>query len=63
MYLPKFSDYSFRTLIALGNNPDICFTVDTLADSLNLSNHHIKKIVYKLSTESIFYQLKEEMVV
>lgn len=33
----------------LGKHPDILFTVDELSSILNLSSHHIKKIVHKLS--------------
>lgn len=51
MTLSKFSDYAFRILILLGNNPDITFTVDTISKTLNLSTHHVKKIVYKLAIE------------
>ena len=51
MTLSKFSDYAFRILILLGNNPDITFTVDSISEALGLSNHHIKKIVYKLATK------------
>ena len=50
MTLSKFSDYAFRILILLGNNPDTIFTVDSISQTLELSNHHIKKIVYKLAT-------------
>lgn len=49
MYLSKFSDYSFRILIYLGNHPDELFTVDELSTILGLSTHHIKKIIYKLA--------------
>ena len=49
MYLSKFTDYSFRILIYLGNNPNKLFTVDELSNTLNLSTHHIKKIIYKLA--------------
>lgn len=49
MYLSKFSDYSFRILIYLGNHPDKLFTVDELSTILGLSTHHIKKIIYKLA--------------
>ena len=49
MYLSKFTDYSFRILIYLGNHPNELFTVDELSDILGLSTHHIKKIVYKLA--------------
>jgi len=51
MTLSKFSDYAFRILILLGNNLDTTFTVDSISETLGLSNHHIKKIVYKLATE------------
>ena len=49
MYLSKFTDYSFRILIYLGNNPNKLFTVDELSNTLNLSTHHIKKIIYKIN--------------
>ena len=49
MYLSKFTDYSFRILIYLGNHPDDLSTVDELSSILGLSTHHTKKIVYKLS--------------
>lgn len=49
MYLSKFTDYSFRILIYLGHHPNELFTVDELSAILNLSTHHIKKIIYKLA--------------
>ena len=49
MYLSKFTDYSFRILIYLGHNQNKLFTVDELANTLNLSTHHMKKIIYKLA--------------
>ena len=49
MYLSKFTDYSFRILIYLGHNPNKLFTVDELSNTLNLSTHHLKKIIYKLA--------------
>ena len=49
MYLSKFTDYSFRILIYLDHNEGKLFTVDELANALNLSSHHIKKIIYKLA--------------
>ena len=49
MHLSKFTDYSFRILIYLGNNQNKLFTVDELSKILNLSTHHIKKIIYKLA--------------
>ncbi|MCR8744802.1 RrF2 family transcriptional regulator [Romboutsia lituseburensis] len=58
MTLSKFSDYAFRILILLGNNPDNTFTVDSISKTLNLSNNHIKKIVYKLATEGYIESTK-----
>ena len=49
MYLSKFTDYSFRILIYLSHNEGKLFTVDELANALNLSSHHIKKIIYRLA--------------
>lgn len=58
MYLSKFTDYSFRILMYLGNNPDKLSTVDELSSILDLSTHHVKKIVYKLSTNNYILSLK-----
>ena len=58
MYLSKFTDYSFRILMYLGNNPDKLSTVDELSSILGLSTHHVKKIVYKLSKNNYILSLK-----
>ena len=58
MYLSKFTNYSFRILMYLGNNPDKLSTVDELSSILGLSTHHVKKIVYKLSTNNYILSLK-----
>ncbi|MGL5557749.1 MAG: RrF2 family transcriptional regulator [Paraclostridium dentum] len=58
MYLSKFTDYSFRILIYLGNHPNELFTVDELSDILGLSTHHIKKIVYKLAKNNYILSTK-----
>lgn len=58
MYLSKFTDYSFRILIYLGNHPNELFTVDELSSILNLSTHHIKKIVYKLAKNNYIHSSK-----
>ena len=49
MQVSKFSDYSFRALIYLGNKRDTQCTVDELAAELNTSTHHMKKVVHKLA--------------
>ena len=58
MYLSKFTDYSFRILMYLGNNSDKLSTVDELSSILDLSTHHVKKIVYKLSKNNYISSLK-----
>lgn len=58
MYLSKFTDYSFRILIYLGNHQNQLFTVDELSDILNLSTHHLKKIIYKLAKNGYIVSLK-----
>lgn len=45
MYLSKFTDYSFRMLIYLGNNQNKLFTIDGLSNTLNLSAHHISYMI------------------
>lgn len=48
MNLSKFSDYAFRTLIYLAKNQDKLCTVEEVSDYLNISEHHLKKIVQRL---------------
>lgn len=48
MNLSKFSDYAFRILIYLANNQDKLCTVEELASNLEISEHHLKKIVHRL---------------
>lgn len=58
MHLSKFTDYSFRILIFLGHNQNGLFTVDELSSILNLSPHHTKKVIYKLSKNDYVVSLK-----
>jgi len=46
--LSKFSDYAFRILIYLAHNQDKICTVEELASNLEISEHHLKKIVHRL---------------
>ena len=48
MNLSKFSDYSFRALIYLAENQSKLCTVEEVANYLNISEHHLKKIVQRL---------------
>lgn len=49
MQLSKFTDYAFRALIYLAKNQSENCTVDKLADELNISIHHLKKVINKLA--------------
>lgn len=58
MYLSKFTDYSFRILIYLGHHPNELFTIEQLSEILDLSTHHLKKIIYKLAKNGYIVSLK-----
>ncbi len=49
MQLSKFTDYAFRALIYLAKNSEENSTVDMLAKELEISEHHLKKIINKLA--------------
>ncbi|MEF9934359.1 MAG: Rrf2 family transcriptional regulator [Clostridium sp.] len=48
MQLSKFTDYGFRALIYLAKNSDSHSTVEKLACELEVSHHHLKKVINKL---------------
>lgn len=58
MYLSKFTDYSFRALIYLANNNDRLCTVEELSGNLDISEHHLKKIIQKLAKTDYVVSLK-----
>lgn len=49
MQISKFTDYAFRALIYLARNRDETATVDKLAKYLEVSEHHMKKVIHKLA--------------
>lgn len=49
MQLSKFTDYAFRSLIYLAKNSAENATVDKLAEDLEISTHHLKKVINKLA--------------
>lgn len=49
MQISKFTDYAFRALIYLGNNKERLCTVEELARELETSQHHMKKVIHRLS--------------
>ncbi len=58
MYLSKFTDYSFRALIYLASNSERLCTVEELSTNLDISEHHLKKIIQKLAKTDYVISLK-----
>ena len=58
MQLSKFTDYAFRALIYLAKNPEENATVDILAERLEISSHHLKKVINKLAKTEYIISLK-----
>lgn len=58
MYLSKFTDYSFRSLVYLAKNTDRLCTVEELSSNLDISEHHLKKIIQKLAKTDYVISLK-----
>ncbi|MGL5085138.1 MAG: RrF2 family transcriptional regulator, partial [Clostridium sp.] len=58
MYLSKFTDYSFRALIYLAVNREKLCTVEELAQNLDVSEHHLKKVIHKLAKTEYITSIK-----
>lgn len=58
MKLSKFTDYAFRTLIYLARNREKNSTVEEMAKTLEISEHHLKKIVNKLAKTQYIVSIK-----
>lgn len=58
MQLSKFTDYAFRALIYLANIQDSMATIDKLAVELEVSEHHLKKIINKLAKTDYVISVK-----
>ena len=58
MQLSKFTDYAFRALIYLAEHQDKLSTVEELATQLEVSEHHLKKVIHKLGTTDYVMSLK-----
>lgn len=58
MQLSRFTDYAFRALIYLAKHQDESITVDILAEKLNISMHHLKKIINKLAKTEYIVSIK-----
>ena len=55
MQLSKFTDYAFRVLILLGQDYESArlHTAEELAQRLDTSEHHLKKVVQELARKEI----------
>ncbi|MGL5616680.1 MAG: RrF2 family transcriptional regulator [Sarcina sp.] len=58
MQLSKFTDYAFRALMYLATHTEKLCTVDEIAKSLDISEHHLKKIINKLAKTEYVISIK-----
>ena len=58
MQLSKFTDYAFRALIYLGKNNESSLTIEILAENLDISIHHLKKVINKLAKTEYIISIK-----
>lgn len=58
MQISKFTDYAFRALIYLARNKEDLATVDQLASYLEVSEHHMKKVIHKLAKTEYITSIK-----
>ena len=61
MQLSKFTDYTFRALIYLAMHQEELCTVEQLAMALNVSEHHLKKVIHKLAKTDYVTSIKGRM--
>ncbi|MBE6023872.1 MAG: Rrf2 family transcriptional regulator [Cellulosilyticum sp.] len=58
MQLSKFTDYTFRVLIYMAMHQDELCTVEQLANVLQVSEHHLKKVIHKLAKTDYLISMK-----
>ncbi|MEG0847449.1 MAG: Rrf2 family transcriptional regulator [Niameybacter sp.] len=58
MQLSKFTDYTFRVLIYMATYQDELYTVEKLATKLEVSEHHLKKVIHKLAKTDYLVSIK-----
>lgn len=58
MQLSKFTDYTFRVLIYMATHQEELYTVEQLATKLEVSEHHLKKVIHKLAKTEYLISIK-----
>lgn len=58
MQLSKFTDYTFRVLIYMAIHQEELWTVEQLATKLEVSEHHLKKVIHKLAKTDYLISIK-----
>lgn len=58
MQLSKFTDYAFRSLIYLAKNREENVNINILAEKMNISIDHLKKIINKLGKTDYITTIK-----
>ncbi len=58
MQLSKFTDYTFRVLVYMATHQQELYTVEQLATKLEVSEHHLKKVIHKLAKTDYLTSIK-----
>jgi Rrf2 family transcriptional regulator, nitric oxide-sensitive transcriptional repressor len=58
MQLTKFTDYSLRTLVYLGEHPDELITIKEISDYYGIVHSHLTKVVHLLSTSGYVHGVR-----
>ncbi|MBP0116807.1 MAG: Rrf2 family transcriptional regulator [Candidatus Nitrotoga sp.] len=58
MQLTKFTDYSLRTLLYLGEHPDELITIKEISDYYGIVHSHLTKVVHLLSTSGYVHGVR-----
>ena len=58
MQLTKFTDYSLRTLVYLGERPDKLITIKEVSDYYGIVHSHLTKVVHLLSTSGYIHSVR-----
>ncbi len=58
MHLTRYTDYSLRVLLYLGNRPDKLATISEIATYHGISRNHLMKVVHQLGTNGYIDTLR-----